>query len=111
VGRTTTLVLWEAGGASQLRFEFKGLPPGCSNTGAGMLNCTPTAPGAFNLTGTVVDSNGNYARAYIELVVTGIPATSGTSSASIPYPIIAGTGAVIIGAAAVVFFRRRWPRP
>ncbi len=58
VGQTTDLVVNVTGGGAPYSFSWSGTPPGCPAPLSGILLCTPSAAGTFNIQVAVTDANG-----------------------------------------------------
>ncbi|MCI4364449.1 MAG: hypothetical protein L3K10_00050 [Thermoplasmata archaeon] len=56
VGTLLTFFAIAANGTPPYAFSYSGLPPGCASTDSVVIACTPTLPGQFVVTLTVVDS-------------------------------------------------------
>ena len=74
-GGTTSLSVF-AVGPGALSYSYSGLPPGCFNSNSSFLSCTPTAPGLFNVTVSVVDTTtpiaaNDYTILLVDTVATG----------------------------------------
>ena len=57
VGQTVNLTTVASGGSGTYTYSYTGLPAGCGGT-TSTLACSPSAPGNFSVTATVVDSTG-----------------------------------------------------
>src|SRR5262249_32761527 len=70
VGRPISLTIASTGGIGPLRWSAASLPGGLSlDTGKGVVQGTPTAAGAFTVTITAQDSDGETANAVVKLSV------------------------------------------
>ena len=73
IGNSTTLSVRAFGGLAPYRFQYAGLPPGCTATNASSFGCYPTVAGNWAVTVTVSDPTGAAASASLTLVVTSGP--------------------------------------
>jgi YVTN family beta-propeller protein len=69
VGYPTSVRVTFVGGAGASVISYSGLPPGCLASNQPSLNCTPSAPGLFNVTATLTDTLGDATNATAPLVV------------------------------------------
>ena len=69
VGYPTSIHVTYEGGAGTVTIAYSGLPPGCSASNQPFLNCTPSAPGQFNVTVTLTDALGDATNATTALIV------------------------------------------
>ena len=106
VGQSVVLIVAVVGGSGNLRFTWNGLPPGCSSSNSSKVTCTPSSAGTYQVSVTVVDSNGASATGpaeslVVDATVLGFPPTEGYLLFG---AIIVLVAAVVLG---VVWARRR----
>lgn len=100
-----------SGGDPPFRFQWGGLPSGCTPADVPSLTCQPNASGSFDVTVTVVDAAGVGTHASLNVTVrpaSSSPSPAGSPSWALPVGIVAG--AVIAVVALVLFFLRRGSR-
>lgn len=73
LGNSTTFLASVIGGAPPYTYLYSSLPGGCTSSNASSMVCTPTTPGAYNVTLRVTDTLGRSATAYTPLGVTSPP--------------------------------------
>lgn len=103
-----------SGGALPLSFAYAGLPPGCASANASQLNCTPSEPGAFNVSVWANDTAHRAGHAYLLLSVVTMGPNSGPilgSSLWLGYLLFGLVLPLAILLVAVVYWRRRRGRP
>jgi hypothetical protein len=81
LGNSTVLIV-EARGTLPLSYAYTGLPTGCASANAGVLNCTPTDVGIFNVTVATTDAGGRTAWANTSFSV--LPAVTGPKGPTNP---------------------------
>jgi PKD repeat protein len=57
-GSSVTITVSASGGSGGLTYTWAGLPPGCVSANSPSVTCTPTSSGTYQVSVTVVDSNG-----------------------------------------------------
>jgi uncharacterized repeat protein (TIGR02543 family) len=70
---TSTSLSVSAFALTPITYTYTGLPPGCLSANTSYLSCTPTSPGYYNVTVTLVDtSTPAVARAFADLLVDAV---------------------------------------
>jgi PKD repeat protein len=117
LGAATNLTAAATGGSGSSTFSWGSLPAGCGQPIGPMVHCTPTAPGTYNVTVSVVDSHNETAETSVELNVTGEASSnsplggSGATASDLELVAAAAAGAVVGAVAVVVLHRRRGSPP
>ena len=57
LGGKTAFAVNATGGVPPYNYSYSGLPPGCLNVNASLLNCTPTAAGNYTVHVTITDTH------------------------------------------------------
>ncbi|HTT26085.1 MAG TPA: kelch repeat-containing protein, partial [Thermoplasmata archaeon] len=73
VTQTALIAVQSITKATNLTYNYSGLPPGCVNANVSELNCTPTAPGSFVVFADVSDASGDSSVQNATLVVNPLP--------------------------------------
>jgi hypothetical protein len=121
LGSSTVLAVATAGGAGTLRFDYAGLPPGCSTSDTPTLSCDPTAAGTYSVVVQVTDAIGTVVNGSARLVVEagnggGLPGPGGgaLTGSTGTYELIAaglGVGAIAGAISALLWRRKNGSRP
>lgn len=100
-GSSVTLTANVSGGSGGFHYAWLGLPSGCASSNAATITCTPNATGVFNVSVTVIDSNGAHVTSpTAKLSVTARPPPSNSSSGL--FGLSGVTGWILIGAVAAI---------
>ncbi len=98
-----------SGGTGPYRFGWSGLPPGCGASPSSSVNCTPSAPGAWQPTVTSVDGSG--AMALAETTVVVLARQVSLSLTVQPLPALVGSPVTVsaLASGGVSPYRYLWP--
>ena len=89
-GQESTFLATASGGAPGYTYAWSGLPPGCTAVSQALLNCSPSAAGAFAVQVAATDANGWVVTATVSTTVYTDPAI--TSVHAIPTSVVSGAG-------------------
>ena len=106
LGQSSTLNVTLGGGAAPYQFSWQGLPTGCVAPAGGVLTCTPSETGTFNVGVTVKDSAGDRATTVRTLEVLSPSSSTPTSGApGSDWPLLA---ALVLAALTVALVALKW---
>jgi len=110
VANELSLEVVAQGGLLPYVLSWTGLPPGCSSANSTYLECTPSAPGSYGVTVTLVDHTG-YRTAILLSVTVENPAGSYSIFQGASVLLFVGVVLVTLIAACIVVLVRRHRRP
>lgn len=108
-GEVVQFLVLTANATGPVAYAYSGLPPGCVSRNDSTLNCTPSQAGTYDVELTATDSAGRNVTAAVTVLVVAAaaPAASGVGWEA---AAVAGLGACLVLAAAVVVLWRRRDR-
>ena len=108
-GQNVTLTASVQGGTAPFTFLWMNLPPGCPYGNVSSIDCTPTAPGTWTVTATILDSYGVYRVSSYTLSVTESALVLGMpqAEATVFLGIVALVAVVLLALGGLLLIRRR----
>ncbi|MCI4349084.1 MAG: hypothetical protein L3J93_02545 [Thermoplasmata archaeon] len=104
LGGSITVSSTVTGGTAPFRFNYSGLPTGCSNVNATTTSCVPSETGTFAIRVTMTDASGFVVKRTVTLEVDPVP----SAAAGLPLAVIgAGLGVAVVAILGVLFVLRR----
>ena len=116
LGDSTTFSIEASGGFGLLTYTYVGLPAGCTNVNASVLECTPTTTGTYSVVGEIHDAIGVTAISTTSLTVTPAVTPPGPSpkpsapSLAVELEFLAAGAALGAAAASAAFWVTRRKR-